>query len=841
MPENKPSLIRIFKRLGQPELLPLSWRLWIVILALIVNLILMVALYPALGAAVTAAIAFPVFACAWFFGFRAANLSFLVISILDFLFFYWRGLFNLETFLRSNGLTGALLLLASAAFIGRMSDLRREAVKTFQKQQAVENILATNQSLTEALIASSAAINSSLELNDVLDKILAGVGSVVPHTAANIMLIEGDQARIVRARGYEVKGQQDFILTIHYSVHDHFNLRHLAQTAQPIAISYTHSDPRWFDTTQMNWIESYASAPIIIQNRVVGFLNLDSDIPGYYTQEHADRLMAFANQAAVAINNAHLYDQAQTRARQAALLNEMSHAALSAPSLPEMAKAISERLFALYGAFGTYITLWDEKKRFPIPTAATGFMSEDYPSMELPPNEYTLTHMAVDAGEILAIPDAGQVPGLSRLMRKRFPGHAMLVLPLISNQKPLGAAIIVYSIGRQITPSEVALAQTLASQISLAIAKAVLLNSEQARLQEINHTNQLLSLLGRMATRVATEKDFQSVLVTLGQELQSEGVSCLVALKDEQEAKGLFISYFSRQSELPEKWQRFIKEFSFFRPDFSFFSTIMDKGQPLYIAEPIDYVHSVLLRFPDYARDTLTRLFGFNSATHAICLPLVAEEKVLGVIILWGDDLRESDQPAALIFANQVAIALQKASLISAIQHMAITDDLTGVLNRRGLYEIGQREVERAQRFNHPLTLLFIDLDLFKNINDLFGHNIGDEVILQVANRIRSNIREFDVVGRFGGDEFLVLLIESDAAKSLEIAERLRADLQENPIRTSVGLVQASMSIGLAQLCSRAPNLDDLIIQADRNLYQAKSEGRNRIITRQLTGNPPVL
>lgn len=840
MPENEPSLIRMFKRLGQPELLPISWRLWIVALALIVCLILMAALYPVLGAAVSAAVAFPVFACAWFFGFRAANLSFLIISIINFFLFYWFGLFNLETFLRSNGLTGTLFLLASAAFIGRMSDLRREAVKNFQKNLAVQNILAANQSLAEALIASSAAINSTLELNEVLDKILASVGSVVPHTAANIMLIEGDQARIVRARGYEAKGQQEYILTIKYSVHDHFNLRHLAQTAQPIAISNTHSDPRWFDSLQMNWIESYASAPIIIQNRVVGFLNLDSEIPGFYTQEHANRLMAFANHAAIAIHNARLYDQAQTRARQAALLNEMSHAALSAPSLPEMAKAISERLYVLFDAFGTYITLWDEKKRFPIPTAATGFMSEDYPSMEIPPNEYTLTHMAVDAGKVLTIQDAGQVPGLSRLMRRRFPGHSMLVLPLISNQKPLGAAIIVFPIGRKVTSAEESLGETLAVQISLAIAKAVLLNSEQTRLQEIDHTNHLLNLLGRMATKVSTEKDFQSVLNTLGQELQTIGITCLVALKEDEGSKGLFIRYFSHQSDLPEKWQRFITRFSFFRQDFSFFSSIMEERRSVFIAEPIDYVHSVLTRFPTNTRDLITRLFGFDSTTRAICLPLVAEENVLGIIILWGNDLRESDQPAALIFANQIAIALQKARLISAIQQMAVTDELTGLLNRRGFYEVGQREVERAQRFNHPLTLLFIDLDLFKNINDLFGHNIGDEVILQVAKRIHSNIREFDVVGRFGGDEFLVLLVESDITRSLEIAERLRADLQESPIRTSVGLVQVSLSIGLAQLCSHAPNLDDLIIQADRNLYHAKSEGRNRVIAKQVPGNRPV-
>ena len=257
----------------------------------------------------------------------------------------------------------------------------------------------------------------------------------------------------------------------------------------------------------------------------------------------------------------------------------------------------------------------------------------------------------------------------------------------------------------------------------------------------------------------------------------------------------------------------------------------MEQRTPVFVIDPIPLVHSLLERFPDHIQLQLIPLIGFGSETRAICLPLIADENVVGIITLWGDDIRESDLPAAQIFTSQVAIAIQKAQLMSEIQQMAITDELTGVYNRRGLYERGQYEIERSRRFNHPVSILFVDVDLFKNINDQFGHNIGDQVLQQIAGRIRENVRDLDIIGRYGGDEFLVLLVESDLEEAVRIANRLLENISEQPFITASGLVTATLSIGIAELNDLDADLDSLIIRSDQLLYMAKENGRNRIVS----------
>jgi len=429
----------------------------------------------------------------------------------------------------------------------------------------------------------------------------------------------------------------------------------------------------------------------------------------------------------------------------------------------------------------------------------------------------------------VTILDITQIPGIPATVVGFLIDHQSIVIPLIADQKPLGAAIIVLPTGREINPTDVTLAEQICPQISLAVAKARLLSAEQTQLAETGRTNQLLSALSRMAARIASANDLETIFSTLGDELKSIGVFCLVGLQDE-ESESITVRYFSRLHPVPEKWQRFLYEFNTFNTHFPLFPLIMEQRKPVYILDPIPLVQTLLTRFPEHIQSQLIHLIGFHSGTHAICLPLIADERVVGVITLWGDDIRESDQPAALLFSSQVAIAIQKARLISEIQQMVITDELTGVCNRRGLYEHGQQEVERSRRFNHPLSLLFVDVDYFKNINDQFGHNIGDEVLLQIAERIQVNVRELDVIGRYGGDEFLVILVETNLEEGIGIAERLLKNISDEPFFSSAGPISTTLSIGIAELNDLDADFDSLIIRSDQLLYLAKENGRNRIV-----------
>lgn len=216
-----------------------------------------------------------------------------------------------------------------------------------------------------------------------------------------------------------------------------------------------------------------------------------------------------------------------------------------------------------------------------------------------------------------------------------------------------------------------------------------------------------------------------------------------------------------------------------------------------------------------------------------LILPLIVHNQVLGTIGLDSFERREfSEEEIALAYnvALAAAQAIENARLYSEVQNLAIHDDLTEVLNRRGLFEFGRREVERARRFNRELSALFVDADYFKEINDRFGHAMGDSVLRALAGFIRGNVREVDLVGRYGGDEFIVLLTETSLSRALEVAERLRLNIAHTPVTLGQNHIHLTVSLGVATLTSQMPDLNALIESADQALYRAKQNGRNRVV-----------
>ena len=165
--------------------------------------------------------------------------------------------------------------------------------------------------LAEALHETAKALNQSLNFHEMLDLILHYTGQVVPYDAANIMLIDNGNARMVACLGYEKLGGAERVMGMVRVIDDVPNLRHMAESGQPIVVSDTRQSPDWIDTGTSSWIRSYVSAPICNQGHTIGYLNLNSATPGFYQSEHAERLLAFASQAAIAITNARLFESAQ--------------------------------------------------------------------------------------------------------------------------------------------------------------------------------------------------------------------------------------------------------------------------------------------------------------------------------------------------------------------------------------------------------------------------------------------------------------------------------------------------------------------------------------------------
>ncbi|MGB9632223.1 MAG: diguanylate cyclase [Chloroflexaceae bacterium] len=195
------------------------------------------------------------------------------------------------------------------------------------------------------------------------------------------------------------------------------------------------------------------------------------------------------------------------------------------------------------------------------------------------------------------------------------------------------------------------------------------------------------------------------------------------------------------------------------------------------------------------------------------------------------DAYTRADLDVLETLAATAAIAIQNARLFNQMQELATLDALTGVANRRHFFDLARREVERAERYHHPLSLLMIDVDHFKQFNDTYGHVAGDQALRAIAARLRDNLRENDSIGRFGGEEFLVLLPETGSEQALQVAERLRGAIGARPITTDQGEVGLSVSVGVAS-CGGAGqplSVEQLLKLADDALYVAKHRGRNQI------------
>jgi diguanylate cyclase (GGDEF)-like protein len=233
-----------------------------------------------------------------------------------------------------------------------------------------------------------------------------------------------------------------------------------------------------------------------------------------------------------------------------------------------------------------------------------------------------------------------------------------------------------------------------------------------------------------------------------------------------------------------------------------------------------------------------------NPARSVLAVPLLSRGRLIGVLV--GLDRQRAghftSQDARLLslLLEPAAVAIDNALLLKRSEELSITDDLTKLFNSRYLNATLRREVERSKRYRTPVSLIFLDLDGFKSVNDQHGHLWGSRTLVEVGRVIGATVREIDVVSRFGGDEFTVILPQTGPEGAAIIAERIRQKIEETTFLASYGLeVRITASLGIASFPDHGRTKDDLLARADQAMYLVKGRGKNGVALAEVESPRP--
>jgi diguanylate cyclase (GGDEF)-like protein len=230
-----------------------------------------------------------------------------------------------------------------------------------------------------------------------------------------------------------------------------------------------------------------------------------------------------------------------------------------------------------------------------------------------------------------------------------------------------------------------------------------------------------------------------------------------------------------------------------------------------------------------------------DAGAERIAFPLRVGSTDFGSLVLSSDSFDADQVEAAASLAAQVVVALDNARLHRLVERQAMVDSLTGLANRRSLEETLRGELARAARFGDSVSVVFADLDKFKAVNDRFGHAAGDEVLKAFAGALRATVRESDVAGRWGGEEFALVLSGTDAEGGARFAERARSMIENTGVEMPDGtVIHVTASFGVASF-PESRDLHDVLAAADAALYEAKREGRNRVVVAPESAKPKIV
>jgi diguanylate cyclase (GGDEF)-like protein len=521
--------------------------------------------------------------------------------------------------------------------------------------------------------------------------------------------------------------------------------------------------------------------------------------PDAYTEDDVQTLSVIAAQAAVAIENARLYAESQRAVRQNEVLLEVARTITSSLDLPSVLDAILTGMAEVVPYYIAAILLPDRAKGHLDLVGAGGEDAEQRRRNIKIPIGQGITGKAFETGEPILLPD---VHRFADYIGGRQEVHSEMAVPLNRGDSVIGVLDVERREIDAFSSEELNLLLLFASQAAIAIENAHLFSEQRDRVFELQTIQSIVQELTAL-------DDAQEIASLINRELRRliDYHTCRIFLYEprDQMLHPLLVEPAMHGVRL--------------RMGEGLTGWIALYNQPALVANVLEDSRA------SYLPGTPLR------AESMIGVPLVYEGRVRGVIALTKLGPNQFDENALRlleIVAAQTAIALDRARLYDELRTQAITDELTKLYNRRYVLERLKEERSRALRNKRSLVAMMIDIDKFKLVNDTYGHDAGDIVLQDLSTVVRAVVRAEDVVSRYGGEEFCVLLPEISLESAVQVAERLRGVIARRRLPDAAGAVRISASLGVALL---TPEQDEagLLSQADRAMYEAKRAGGNRV------------
>ncbi len=650
-------------------------------------------------------------------------------------------------------------------------------------------------------------LTATLERGAILRLIVDETARVLGADMTSIRILHGDEFEIAAWSGL---ADADAERLPRITIDDAWYGR-IFRTGTPLAAADVRTDP-----VTAAWYERYAGivafagelvVPMIGPEGVIGALSAATLASRDWTGTDVELATALATTAAIAIRNADLFAQTERRAAHLAVVQAASARMSRASSVEGVGRAIVEETRRIIDYHNARVYLI-EASGDVIPIAFEGSVGA-YEQVDLSLLRVKLgegfTGWVAEHGQPLLVNDANGDPRGATIAGTDAVDESMLVVPMRYDDQTIGV-ITLSKLGMdQFSADDLRLLSILADQAATALESARLLERSDALAGELRR---LLAMSSALAQSLDPREVADLIAAHLAVALQVD--ECAISYWDRPTMALRTLGYFPPASlaELEPSYD--VSQFPETRRALERREIVIVDG-----TDPRADPNEVALM----AKENLLGL---------AMVPLVVKGQSIGLVELLSHEPM-AWAPGRLAFArtmaNEAAMALENARLYENARALADRDPLTGFYNHRFLHERLGEEVIRAQRARRPVSVLMLDLDDFKLVNDTFGHVFGDRVLLWTADRIRSTLRAPDVGARYAGDEFAIILPETDASAARHAAQRILDAFAASPFGDGDRNVPIALSIGAATHPTDGRTPTDLIAAADQALYQAKAAG----------------